>query len=124
MRLMTYKPRLPAQTETSSAARAGAWYEDPYDEATLRWWDGSRWTEHVWSAGDPTGDQAGTSTVTAGVETTDNGASPVPQAEAETVDEALAALASSPAPAPAQPETPEQSDLVRRVLLAVGSIKG
>ena len=30
-----------------SAAPPPNWYPDPHDAAQLRWWDGSRWTEHL-----------------------------------------------------------------------------
>jgi hypothetical protein len=30
----------------------GAWYDDPFEKADLRWWDGTRWTENVKAAGD------------------------------------------------------------------------
>lgn len=35
---------------TPSAARSGTpagWYEDPYGQAALRWWDGRAWTDHL-----------------------------------------------------------------------------
>jgi hypothetical protein len=30
-----------------SAAPPPNWYPDPHDHAQLRWWDGSKWTEHL-----------------------------------------------------------------------------
>ena len=30
-----------------SAQPPAAWYADPYRQARLRWWDGTRWTEHT-----------------------------------------------------------------------------
>ncbi|MBO0678431.1 DUF2510 domain-containing protein [Mycolicibacterium sp. S2-37] len=33
------------------AAPAGAWHPDPSGRHQSRWWDGSRWTEHVSDAG-------------------------------------------------------------------------
>lgn len=36
----------PAQPAASSAQPAPGWHPDPYGEARLRWWDGSRWSEH------------------------------------------------------------------------------
>jgi DNA polymerase-3 subunit epsilon len=33
----------------SAVPAAAAWYPDPYNEAQLRWWDGSAWTSHVHS---------------------------------------------------------------------------
>ncbi|MCW2502911.1 MAG: polymerase-3 subunit epsilon [Actinomycetia bacterium] len=31
----------------SAVPASAAWYPDPYNEAQLRWWDGSAWTSHV-----------------------------------------------------------------------------
>ena len=28
----------------------GAWYDDPFGEADLRWWDGTQWTSDVKAA--------------------------------------------------------------------------
>jgi hypothetical protein len=40
---------LPAALETAQAPtwRAADWYPDPQGEARLRYWDGTRWTEHT-----------------------------------------------------------------------------
>lgn len=37
----------PAQTAPAVATPPAAWYPDPSGQARLRWWDGSRWTEHA-----------------------------------------------------------------------------
>jgi hypothetical protein len=40
-------------SEVSPAAGApGGWYDDPWGQARLRWWDGSQWTHHVSTAFD------------------------------------------------------------------------
>jgi hypothetical protein len=36
----------PAEAPPGSVA-GGTWLPDPHDRATWRYWDGSRWTEHV-----------------------------------------------------------------------------
>lgn len=38
---------------------AAGWYADPHGQASVRWWDGERWTEHF--AGAPGGVQPGAS---------------------------------------------------------------
>ncbi|MDI1435391.1 exonuclease domain-containing protein [Polyangium sorediatum] len=45
-----------AQVRSASSQREGApwpsgWYPDPWGAAPTRWWDGSRWTEHVQGRG-------------------------------------------------------------------------
>ncbi len=35
-----------------------AWHPDPQDPSQLRWWDGSRWTEHTAPVTDTVGDQS------------------------------------------------------------------
>ena len=35
-----------------------AWHPDPQDQSQLRWWDGSRWTEHTAPVTDTVGDQS------------------------------------------------------------------
>jgi hypothetical protein len=49
------KPTEPTPTP-SSALAAAAWHPDPTGRFEQRYWDGSRWTEHVSSAGRPTVD--------------------------------------------------------------------
>ena len=49
------KPTEPTLT-SSSALAAAAWHPDPTGRFEQRYWDGSRWTEHVSSAGRPTVD--------------------------------------------------------------------
>jgi hypothetical protein len=49
------KPTEPTPTP-SSARVAAAWHPDPTGRFEQRYWDGSRWTEHVSSAGRPTVD--------------------------------------------------------------------
>ncbi|MDA8311806.1 MAG: DUF2510 domain-containing protein [Actinomycetota bacterium] len=29
------------------------WYQDPHDPARVRWWDGTKWTEHQQSLTSP-----------------------------------------------------------------------
>jgi len=38
---------------TQTAAPVAGWYQDPYDARSLRWWDGTRWTEHAQPAPAP-----------------------------------------------------------------------
>lgn len=45
------------QWGTTPAGPAPGWYTDPWDAASLRYWDGAAWTEHV---------AAGTAPITAG----------------------------------------------------------
>jgi hypothetical protein len=54
----------PAEPETPSAsgAAAPAWYPDPTRRHEQRYWDGSRWTEHVSTRGQPTVDAVDGST--------------------------------------------------------------
>jgi hypothetical protein len=40
-----------------------AWRNDPYGRFQLRYWDGSRWTEHVSTNGEQLVDPLGTSSV-------------------------------------------------------------
>jgi hypothetical protein len=49
------KPTEPALTPSSTRA-AAAWHPDPTGRFEQRYWDGSRWTDHVSSAGRPTVD--------------------------------------------------------------------
>src|SRR5437763_16702846 len=35
------------KSEASDRQLRGAWYPDPFDKATMRWWDGQKWTDVV-----------------------------------------------------------------------------
>jgi Protein of unknown function (DUF2510) len=41
----------PAHPTSTSASAPVGWYPDPARQHQLRYWDGDRWTEHVWDAG-------------------------------------------------------------------------
>lgn len=122
-----------SQPTACSRRVTGAWYEDPYGEAALRWWDGSRWTGHVWNADHAdrslahadaaasvdaelarlAGGGASSEIAAAAVERQ----SVAPPATEARVSVAPPVAATPPAPEDAEPE---QSDVVRRVLLAAG----
>jgi len=36
-----------APSPPAAAAAPAGWYADPYGQARVRWWDGTRWTEHA-----------------------------------------------------------------------------
>ncbi len=38
-------------SDTKSLDKPGAWYSDPTRRYEFRWWDGSRWTQHVFTNG-------------------------------------------------------------------------
>jgi hypothetical protein len=81
--------------EAASAAQGGGavagWYDDPAGSGGLRWWDGSRWSDHV----QPSAPQT----------TTPHAAAAQPEAETETAQPA----AITPPPSPIEPVVPPQS---------------
>jgi len=52
----------PAATPSASGAAAPAWYPDPTRRHEQRYWDGTRWTDHVSTRGQPTVDAVDGST--------------------------------------------------------------
>lgn len=48
-----------AGTQASAAASPAAWHPDPHQRHELRYWDGTRWTEHVSSNGATSTDPMG-----------------------------------------------------------------
>ncbi|MGO8859649.1 MAG: DUF2510 domain-containing protein [Acidimicrobiales bacterium] len=50
---MTYAGWEPVVVAPYGATVPPGWYADASGQNRLRWWDGSRWTEHVWSAEPP-----------------------------------------------------------------------
>lgn len=37
------------EVHEATTANAAGWYKDPWGQASLRWWDGEKWTSHVQS---------------------------------------------------------------------------
>jgi TIR domain/Protein of unknown function (DUF2510) len=56
----------PATTPVEPAAAAASWYPDPTGRYEQRYWDGSRWTDHVSTGGQPTVDAVDGTPKTAG----------------------------------------------------------
>lgn len=61
-------------TEQTTRVVPAGWYQDPADDAKVRWWNGITWTEHVESK--PAGAVRGLASVATGTRSLETGASP------------------------------------------------
>lgn len=46
-RMMQFAQRQQLAQAAAAQPPPAGWYADPYGAAALRWWDGTRWTEHL-----------------------------------------------------------------------------
>jgi hypothetical protein len=112
-RITGWGGRPATQADATEAMPRAAWYADPYEVAALRWWDGGAWTEHV--HGVPTTD------LDAGAPAGGHPRPLGPAARGATASASAAASASASAETSVEATGERESELVRRVMLAIGS---